>query len=285
MNDPDALISSRGRNEPNQSVGHAFAILRLFAAHSEPIGVVEISRRLGLSLGTCHRVLATLSDIGYVAQAGDGGRYSPGIRIRELLLKLYDQFPIKQASLATMKRLSTLTGLATTLSVPVGDYAIRIGGVQDRQLLHRPLQLGMVSELHVGAAPLAMLANLPPGQRSSYLDTRVAPSVRGELVVELDRIRAAGHVELVSPQLRSIALAIRAPGGGAVASMALEGAPAYFKSPPQRDLTLWRSEVHALEDLLKEDPGLLRNPFGHIPPDSIHFSVRESQASRTIEYS
>jgi DNA-binding IclR family transcriptional regulator len=271
----DSPRSSTARAEPNQSVEHAFAVLKLFAHTAEPMGIVDISRRLGLSLGTCHRVLTTMCAAGFASQGHDGGKYEPGLRVRELLLALYGRFPIRAASMSTLKELTARSGLASSLSVPLGDVALRVGGVPDRLILHRPLQLGMVSELHIGAAPRAILASLPEARRLAYVRRQLPRSqpAREALLGELDEIRARGHVITESPGLRSVAFPIRNGDGHAIAAVALEGASAHFTEPPARKLAQWRSLVAKLELLCQADPSLARGPFDHLPLGDIDLEV------------
>ena len=57
-----------------QSVHRAFAILR--ALSSGPLGVTEVSQRVGLLKSTVARLLAALDEEGAVRQGQAGGRYS-----------------------------------------------------------------------------------------------------------------------------------------------------------------------------------------------------------------
>jgi DNA-binding IclR family transcriptional regulator len=272
------------RPEPNQSVEHAFAILELFAAAPEPLGVVEISRRLDLSIGTCHRVLATLCASGFARQLHDGGKYVPGLRVQELLLALYSHFPIRAKATPTLHSLTAQSGLASILSVPLGNVALRIAGVPDRLVLHRPLRLGLASELHIGAAPRVLLAFAEERRRTDYLRRHVPEAgERAEVARELADIRETGHLMVLEEGMQTLALPVCSADGVAVAAISLEGAAAHFRAPGARQLKAWRKLVGDLEAQYRDDPAALRGPFDHLPWDSIELHPRRAGLATEVE--
>jgi DNA-binding IclR family transcriptional regulator len=256
------------RAAPNQSVQHAFAVLKLFAASPGPLGVVEISKELRLPLGTCHRVLTTMRDAGYVAQQSDGGKYTTGLQVRELLLALLSSFPIRKVAGPYLHALSELTGLSCVLAVPLGAFSLRISGVQDRQVLHRPLQLGVLTPLNEGSGSLAILASLPEDRIRRYLESLPADD-NGPVADVIEQVRLAGFAFCETPLLNSVAVPVRDSQGFAVASVALEGAPVNLARPSGWTIDVWRSVLEGLEDRCAADPEIGRGPFGHLDSSSI----------------
>ncbi|MFD9615257.1 IclR family transcriptional regulator [Streptomyces sp. NPDC059083] len=276
--------NDKPRPEANQSVEHAFAVLRLFADAGEPLGVVDISRRLDLSLGTCHRVLATLCAAGFAQQLHDGGKYVPGHRVRDLPLALYHRFPIRKEATQTLHALTAASGLASTLSVALGNSAVRISGVPDRLVLHRPLSLGMVSELHAPGAPRLLLAFASAERRDEYLQNHVSPpKLRTAIRTELDKIRAAGEATHLADGLRTLALPIRWADGTAIGAITLEGAEAHFERPSARQLKTWKGLVGELERRCQDKPELAHGPFDHLPVASIELTPSSSVGSTQVQ--
>jgi IclR family transcriptional regulator, KDG regulon repressor len=259
----------------NQSVEHAFAALKLFAKADRPLGVVEISRRLALSLGTAHRVLNTLCDSAYVEQVAEGGKYIPGLRLRELLLALYSRFPIRAAAHPFLRAMSETSGLACVLSVPLGNRALRIAGVQDRHVLHRPLQLGLTTALHKTVAAQTILSWMPEDRRAHYLADFVPPGSRDSVAALIEVARRADYLVAESATLTAIAFPVRDANGLGVASIAMEGAPVHFPALSDDQVARWQSIVERLEELCVTDPAVARGPFDHLDPDRIVLDVDE----------
>jgi len=72
--------NNRASSAGSQSAARALAVLDLLADSSEPMGVREIARRLGLGASIVQRLVTTLSDFGYVERAPDGQKYRIGYR-------------------------------------------------------------------------------------------------------------------------------------------------------------------------------------------------------------
>lgn len=61
---------------PIQSVARAMAVLEVLARKSGGVGLVDLSRSVGLHKATVFRLLRTMMLLGYVVQAGDRKLYS-----------------------------------------------------------------------------------------------------------------------------------------------------------------------------------------------------------------
>ena len=73
---PAATAARRGLN----SVTNAFSVLEYLVEAGEA-GVSEIARRVGVTVGTAHRLVATLVEIGWAEQNPDNRRYRPSQRL------------------------------------------------------------------------------------------------------------------------------------------------------------------------------------------------------------
>lgn len=255
------------RTEPNASVENAFAVIRFLATADSPVGVADIARQLGLSLTTTHRVVTTLCEADFVSQRGEGGKYEPGLRVRELMMALYRRYPIRSAATPAMRELARLTGQAATLTVRFGSRALRIAGVQDHKYVHRPLLIGETTPLGVGAASLAILTGQDDGTIKSIiagLRGVVYSRPRAQISREIEAARAAGYVIQESDGLTVVAFPIHNLDRTAVAAIALEGASVQFRPPQARQLKRMQAIVSRLQDACDAQPTLLNGPFDRI---------------------
>jgi DNA-binding IclR family transcriptional regulator len=260
------------RAKINTSVEHAFAILRVLASSREPLGVVEIGRRLGLPTATTHRVMITLCDTEYLSQPQNGGKYEPGIRLRELLFKLYCSFPLRSAVTPILRALTGESGYATTLTVPFGYQSLRIAGVSGRQQIQRPLLIGEMHPLHVGSASLAILAYTSDDLRGAYFAAAALTSTeRRAAQKQIGGIRTAGYICQIENGVRSIAYPIRDPAGHAVGSITLEGSVLQLSDPTARELKRWNGLMARAERDIAARPEIGRGPFDHLSPGNIAF--------------
>lgn len=243
---------------PNSSTDSAFAVLRLFASAPGPLSVTEIARSIGLPLSTTHRVVSTLTDTEYLERHRRSGEYQPGLRVRELLSSMHARFPLRAASTPTLRQLASESRQAAVLQVRFGDRSLRVCGISDHQIVHRPLLIGQAEALHQSPGGRVILAFQPPGFRADYL-ARLDKPVRG-LTTELATVRSAAVLEHVEAGLRSIAFPVRV-GGGAVGAIVLEGSPLTFGPPEARLITRWRDAVAALEEIAETQADVLSGPF------------------------
>src|SRR5713101_3156323 len=74
----NSVSSSDGAEASVRSVIRTARVLKAFSEDTVPLGVNELSRRLGLSPATVHRLLTTLVLEGFVEQDIQSGKYQLG---------------------------------------------------------------------------------------------------------------------------------------------------------------------------------------------------------------
>lgn len=141
-----------------QSIERAAAILRLLAARSGSLGLVEISQSLDIAKGTVHGILRTLQGVGFVEQDSTSGRYLLGATLLHLGSSYLDANELRARALNWSDALAARTG-----------EAIRVGTYLDGQVLvvhhvFRPdeslqtLEVGNLMPAHACALGKALLA-------------------------------------------------------------------------------------------------------------------------------
>jgi DNA-binding IclR family transcriptional regulator len=91
----------------NQALARGLEVLRVLVDESEPVTGTEIARRLGLHQSSISRILATLTEVGYVRKTGKG--FAPDFGVLSLA-SATSQFPLIQRPRAAMKQIAANCG-------------------------------------------------------------------------------------------------------------------------------------------------------------------------------
>ena len=224
-------MSPSGAGSPVQSVDRALLLLELLAQSGGRLPISDLSARSGLSLGTVHRLLASLSARGYVRQDADR-RYALGTA----LLPLGDAATRLLSSWAMpfLHQLAEACGETSNLAVLEDDHVIYVAQAPGRHRMRMFTEVGRRVLPHSTAVGKVLLAwqddeqvrrivtrlGLPPRTPSTL-------TTMGALRAELAGVRERGWaVDDEEEELGVRCLAVPVgPGRGAVASVSVS-APA-----------------------------------------------------------
>jgi DNA-binding IclR family transcriptional regulator len=185
--------SAPNRSSLLSSVANSLAVLELVVAQSEA-GVSEISRRLGLTVGSVYRMLSTLAALDYVEQNPTNRRYRPGPKIPDLARRLTGGRDFVVLARTHLERLAALTGETVNLGVLREHEVVYV----DRAVSDRPLavsvQIGSRIPPYCTALGRAILASSPAATVEAYLD-HAAASPRPGGAARFDRRAVADLVE------------------------------------------------------------------------------------------
>jgi DNA-binding IclR family transcriptional regulator len=186
------------RSSRIQSVGRALDLLEVLA--NEELGLVELGRRTGLQPSTTHRMLATLTDRGYVTR-DDDGRYRLASKATSNLGGVLSsrERRLMAAVRPLMQRVHIVTQQTIHLTVLDGTDVVFV-----YQLLHRDRLGAMIHDnirlpAHVSASGKALLAFQPGNLAAKLISHELKPSTRETIVNrrvlsrDLERIRDRGY--------------------------------------------------------------------------------------------
>ena len=162
---PDAAFE---RSEPASSVGRVFAILGALG-DAGPIGISELSQRLGLSKTTVHRVLQTLKALGYVAQEIETDRYRLTIRLFELGAKALESVDLVREADVEMRRVAQSTREAVHLGAFDDDAIVYIHKIDSDYGLRMQSRIGRRNPLYSTAIGKVLLAWMAPADARAVL--------------------------------------------------------------------------------------------------------------------
>lgn len=200
----------------SRSLERGLSILACFSTTQPVRAVADLADELGLSRSSAHRYVATLAELGYLEQLGDG--YRLGMRVTDLGVYSLNATGLREQARPYMAALQRRSALTVSLAVLDGEeviYLERLHG--SRGALELPIDPGSRLPAHCTALGKVLLAHLPEPERRRLLSTarltkRASNTITdtGALREELERVRTQG-LAIDNEELAPGSLAIAAP--------------------------------------------------------------------------
>ncbi len=228
--DPAQAIPAAPRPERHsiQSVDRAMRLLEAIAEAGGETTLTELSQRTKLNISTCHHLLSTLVNRGYVAKVPVRRSYALGARILYLSNAcLQVDLPARAAPF--IAQINEKTGETVHLAVLQGDAMMKIAKRESRHPVRVDTgTLGKTDAPHATATGKAMLAWLPEDDMRRVLAhgmARFTPKTITEwpdLLEALRHVRRNGYAmddEEYQPGVICVGAAIRDHNGAVVGAI------------------------------------------------------------------
>jgi len=220
-------------NYPIKVLEKAFSILDLMLEKGTPLSILEISRELGMSLSTVHRILDTLRFWGYVEQSALTQNYSLGFKLVELGMAKLRQVDWLKESAPLVKKLRDLTQETVHLSVLAEGEVLCLMKEESSRTIKMSSYVGKRGPLHCTASGKVLLAHLNEEERQRIIQekgltrfTSFTITTEQELEKELAEVRMRGfavdrgeHEE----EVNCISAPIRDHSGEVIAALSVSG--------------------------------------------------------------
>jgi len=153
-------------------VGRTLDFLELFADHRRPLSLSEIARLLDIPPSSCHDVLHTLQDRGYLYEPVPRGGYYPTRRIYEIAKTIAEADPVVSRAEAHLRGLRNLLDESVLLAKVTGLQAIYLLAFEPPHPLRFQAKAGdSVRALHATSAGKALLGSLTESRLDEFLRT------------------------------------------------------------------------------------------------------------------
>ncbi len=222
------IATPRPERHSIQSVDRAIRLLEAIAEAGGECSLTELSQRTQLNISTCHHLLSTLVNRGYVAKVPVRRTYALGARILFLSNAcLTVDLPARAAPL--LAQINEKTGETVHLAVLQGDSMMKVAKRESRHPVRVDTgTLGRTDAPHATATGKAMLAWLPEDDMRRVLShglARFTPKTITEwpdLIEALRHVRRNGYAmddEEYQPGVICIGAAIRDHNGAVVGAI------------------------------------------------------------------
>jgi IclR family transcriptional regulator, KDG regulon repressor len=182
------FVRENGKAAPSNSmvpaVVKAFRLLELLSESKEPLGISELSRRLGMGKSTIHGLVTTLQSFGAVEAADESKRYRIGSGLHVLAMRSASRSDVRTAAKPGLERLAALTEQTSFLGIPSGDYVTILDLVHGKPAMSVSAPIGSTIPLLAGAVGKAVLAGWDNKHRKEYLRGRQLPRFTAKTITD-----------------------------------------------------------------------------------------------------
>lgn len=201
-------------------------------AESQPVGLSELARRLGVPKSTVQRCLKTLHEAGWVRPVPGESRWSITGRAFTVGSAVASGDHLREVALPELGMLQSAVGETIHLAVPDGDELVLVERLDSPHQLRAFLALGTRLPLHAAATGKAYLAALPDEQIAAYLAAAPAKVTErtetdpARLWNEIHVVRKHGYAtaeQELHEGISAVAVALRDRSGAARACFSISG--------------------------------------------------------------
>lgn len=221
------------RGVTHQSLERGLKLVETIALSPSPLGLAEVTRRIGLHRSTAHHLLQTLVGLGYLRQDAESRGYQLAAKPFQIVRRMWSAQQLGEIAQPYLESLSRETDEGTSLAAWL-DGTVRIVAKREADAPVRVVQdVGGERPIHCTAVGKALAAWLPPAELRAALArtrmTRLTPktiTTPRAFEAELRRIRAVGYAVDDEEQftgLRCVAMPVFTYTGQVFASMCVLG--------------------------------------------------------------
>lgn len=246
-----------------QSVERIFQIIEVLSRHPTGVSLQTVAQETGLAKSTVHRLLASLTQLGYAVQDSVTAQYKMTLKMFEISSGVVNDMDIMSTAKLHLDRLAQRTGEAVHLVIRDGKdivYIYKAVGSPVRM----SSRMGLRAPIYCTGVGKAILATLPAYQVKEIWNASSIQKLTQHTVVEWDvfteqlkQVKTRGYAvddEENELGIRCVAVAIPGPGGKAESAFSISGLVPYMTEKRQREIA--RMAMETRNDIMR-DMGLL----------------------------
>lgn len=257
----------------NVTLHRGMALLEILARSGRPLGVSELAMRTETAKSTTHRILQTLTELGYVRRDPDSGTYRAAIRLWELGAAMFANMDLPALASPAMERLLDDWRETVHLSVLDDAEVVYLHKLDSPEPVRAYSQVGGRAPAHCVATGKAILAFQDPVRLEALSRRLVAHSPRtitdpAAFLAEMARIRAEGHAVNRGEwrqTVHGLGAPVRDPHGRVIAGVGISMPAQRFEG---NDLAAMAASVRRTADEIGAAIGGARGPAARSAPSA-----------------
>jgi IclR family transcriptional regulator, acetate operon repressor len=224
-----------------QALDRAFLILDVMADAGGEAKLTEIAASAGLNVSTCHHLISTLHNWGYVARGINSRSYVLGSRILHLSAACLRQVDLPRRAQSFVDRLNDQTREAVQLAIMQDTTLVHILRREARHAVRVEAGFGgNANAAHATATGKAILAWLPPTELDRIVSDKGLTAFTPNTITNLEKLKEELRLvrrngfsidrEEFRPGVICLGAAIRDHAGAVVGSISVSS-PAFRSTP------------------------------------------------------
>ena len=173
-----------------QALDRAFLILDIIADAGGEAKLTEIASIAGLNVSTCHHLISTLHNWGYVARGANSRSYVLGSRILHLSAACLRQVDLPRRAQSFVDRLNDQTREAVQLAIMQDTNLVNVLHREARHAVRVDAGLGGNSNAaHATATGKAILAWLPPTELDRIVADKGLTAFTPHTITDIEQLK------------------------------------------------------------------------------------------------
>ena len=173
-----------------QALDRAFLILDVIADAGGEAKLTEIAGIAGLNISTCHHLISTLHNWGYVARGANSRSYVLGSRILHLSAACLRQVDLPRRARSLIDRLNDQTREAVQLAIMQDTNLVNVLHREARHAVRVDAGLGGNSNAaHATATGKAILAWLPPTELDRIVTDKGLTAFTPHTITDIEKLK------------------------------------------------------------------------------------------------
>lgn len=216
-----------------QSLERALTILNKLSEYPDGIQITRLAEQVGLTKGTLHRLLSTLSNMNYVVKDEETDKYKLGLQVLFLSRNLLNQSNIVTIAKPFLEKLVQEVNETVHLCIEDRGEVIYIDKIESNQTIRMYSRIGSRAPMYRTAVGKILLSDMSPEKFEDIVSnitfipkTPTTITSKEELIKEIETVKVQGYALDNAENeevLRCIAAPIYDHRGKIVASFSISG--------------------------------------------------------------
>jgi IclR family acetate operon transcriptional repressor len=170
------------QQDPVKTAARTLDVFEVFAAVKGPLTLTELAARLDSPVSSCHALVRTLQQRGYVYILDERKRVYPTKRLFMIAQQIAQNDPVLELIGPILADLQSRTAETIILGKRQGNSVTYLDVVESRQTIRYAANAGDVKPLHSSAIGKAMLGALAPTELTKLLGKLPLPGVTANTI-------------------------------------------------------------------------------------------------------
>ncbi|MCM3117048.1 IclR family transcriptional regulator [Neobacillus sp. MER 74] len=216
-----------------QSLERALTILNKLSEYPDGIQITRLAEQVGLTKGTLHRLLSTLSNMNYVVKDEETDKYKLGLQVLFLSRNLLNNSNIVTIAKPFLEKLSQEVNETVHLCIEDRGEVIYIDKIESNQTIRMYSRIGSRAPMYCTAVGKILLSDMNQDKFEELVSnitfipkTPTTITSKEELIKEIETVKAKGYALDNAENeevLRCIASPIYDHKGKIIASFSISG--------------------------------------------------------------